>query len=178
MLDHIINNDIDLPLVKKSFIPEYVALVKKDYNYLSEWLEWPTVCVTKEDFGKFFADSISSYESDKTFHGAIRYKGTIAGLAGYNTIDFRLKRVEIGYWLGQDFQGKGIITKVCKHLINYAFEELKMQKVQISIATGNLKSRAVCERLGMKLEGIVTNEEKVGDRILDHAIYGIHREKT
>jgi ribosomal-protein-serine acetyltransferase len=53
-----------------------------------------------------------------------------------------------------------------------------MQKVQILIATGNLKSRAVCERLGIKLEGIVTNEEKVVDRILDHAIYGIHREKT
>jgi ribosomal-protein-serine acetyltransferase len=118
MLDHIVNNDIELPLVNKSFIPEYVVLAKKDYNYLSEWLEWPTVCVTKEDFGKFFADSISSYESDKTFHRAIRYKGTIAGLAGYNTIDFRLKRVGIGYWLGQDFQGKGIITKVCKHHIN------------------------------------------------------------
>jgi ribosomal-protein-serine acetyltransferase len=178
MLDHTINDEIELPLVNESFIPEYVALAKKDYDYLSEWLEWPTVCITKEDFGKFFADAVESYEAEKTFHGAIRYKGSIAGLAGYNTIDNKLKRVEIGYWLGQDFQGKGIITNVCRHLISYAFEKLKMQKVQISVATGNIKSRAVCERLGMNLEGIITNEGKVGESILDHAVYGIHRKKT
>ena len=49
-----------------------------------------------------------------------------------------------------------------------------MEKVQIAATEGNVKSRAVCDRLGMKLEGIVTNRERIGDRILNHAIYGIH----
>jgi ribosomal-protein-serine acetyltransferase len=51
-----------------------------------------------------------------------------------------------------------------------------MQKVQMSVAVENTRSRAVCERLGMVLEGIITNEEKIGERILDHAIYGLYRE--
>ena len=53
-----------------------------------------------------------------------------------------------------------------------------MEKVQIAAADGNAKSRAVCERLGMKLEGIITNRERIGDRILNHAIYGIHNTKA
>ncbi|NRB70176.1 MAG: GNAT family N-acetyltransferase, partial [Vibrio sp.] len=51
-------------------------------------------------------------------------------------------------------------------------------KVQLSAAKDNLPSRRVAERVGMTLEGIITNEEKIGDRILDHAIYGIHRQNT
>jgi len=50
-----------------------------------------------------------------------------------------------------------------------------MNKVEISAAVDNAASRAVCERLGIELEGVITNAEKVGDRILTHAIYGLHR---
>ena len=42
-------------------------------------------------------------------------------------------------------------------------------------ATENLASRAICERLGMKLEGIISNAENLNGRIVDHAIYGLHR---
>jgi len=67
---------------------------------------------------------------------------------------------------------------VCKHLITYAFKTLNVDKVQISVATGNKPSRAICERLGMKLEGIISNEERVGNKILDHAIYATHSKQA
>jgi ribosomal-protein-serine acetyltransferase len=60
-------------------------------------------------------------------------------------------------------------------LHNYAFSHLNMNKVEISAAVDNAASRAVCERLGMGLEGVITNAEKVGDRIFTHAIYGLHK---
>jgi ribosomal-protein-serine acetyltransferase len=60
-------------------------------------------------------------------------------------------------------------------LIDIAFNEHMLEKVQLAAAKDNLASRAVAERCGMTLEGILTNREKVGDRILDHAIYGIHK---
>jgi len=45
----------------------------------------------------------------------------------------------------------------------------------LGAAEDNAASRAVCECLGLKLEGIITNNEEVGDRVLDHAIYGIRK---
>ena len=85
---------------------------------------------------------------------------------------------KIGYWLSKHHQGNGIVTRVVKHLIDFAFNELNMEKVQLSAAVENRASRrSVAERSGMTLEGVITNQEKIGERILDHAIYGIHRNR-
>ncbi|MFA0502952.1 GNAT family N-acetyltransferase, partial [Vibrio sp. 10N.222.46.A1] len=59
--------------------------------------------------------------------------------------------------------------------IDIAFNELDMEKVEISAATGNQSSRKVCERLHFTLEGIITRNENLNGRIIDHAIYGLHR---
>ncbi len=175
MFTSVVDEEINLCLINENFVPRYVRLAKDNFDYLSEWLAWPRNCKTEEDFKSFVKDSLHKYAERSSLVCAIEYKGIIIGTAGYNTIDFELKKVEIGYWIAADVQGKGIVTRVCKHLISYAFSDLKMDKVQISVAVGNVASRAVCDRLGMTTEGIITNEEKVGSRILDHVIYGLHR---
>ena len=70
------------------------------------------------------------------------------------------------------------MTRVCRALIGVAFNELGMHKVQISAATGNRRSRALCERLGATLEGVITRAGVVNGVTLDHAVYRIHREST
>ena len=77
----------------------------------------------------------------------------MVGVIGYNQIDRALAKVSIGYWLAERWQGNGIITRACQALIHHAFEEMGMEKVEISAATDNEPSRAVCERLGMQQEG-------------------------
>lgn len=52
-----------------------------------------------------------------------------------------------------------------------------MDKIEISAATENLASRAVCERLGMKLEGIISNAENIDGRIVNHAVYSLHQKQ-
>jgi ribosomal-protein-serine acetyltransferase len=176
MIESKVTDDIELVLVNDSFVPEYVELARKDFEYLAEWLEWPRFCTTADDFGKFVSESITGYQSGETMNCAIRYKGAIVGVAGFNKIDTKLERVEIGYWLGSAYQKKGIATLVCRHLIQYAFTKTVINKIQISVAADNLPSRTVCERLEMKLEGIISNEERIGDKVLSHAIYALHRE--
>jgi ribosomal-protein-serine acetyltransferase len=52
-----------------------------------------------------------------------------------------------------------------------------MEKIEIDVATGNLKSRKVPERLGFDLEGISTRAEEMNGKILDHAKYGLLKNK-
>lgn len=155
-----------------------MELAEENLEYLSEWFAWPRFCKTQEDFKEFVKDSLHKYAEGTSRNCAIKYRSEIVGNSGFNTINSNLKVVEIGYWLGQQYQGHGIVTRVCRYLIDYAFTKLDMEKVQISVAEGNLPSRAVCERLGMQLEGIITHREKIGDKILNHAIYGIHRHES
>ena len=178
MIKSKVNEDIELHLVHASFVTEYVELARSDFDHLAKWLEWPRFCKSATDFNEFISQSVKAFEAGETMHCGIKYKGAIVGVAGFNKIDLQLQRVEIGYWIGSQYEGKGIATSVCQHLIEYAFKELSVTKIQIAVAEENRRSRMVCQRLNMKLEGIISNEEKVGDTILSHAVYGLHRTPT
>lgn len=89
------------------------------------------------------------------------------GSIGYLYLDHENKKTEIGYWLGKEYEGKGFITKAAKILINYAFEELGLNKIEIGAASDNIKSRAIPEKLGFKLEGELRDYEYINGRYID-----------
>ena len=60
----------------------------------------------------------------------------------------------MGYWLGEEHQGKGLMTAACRALVDYAFGELGLNRVVISCATENKKRCAIPERLSFRREGV------------------------
>jgi ribosomal-protein-serine acetyltransferase len=173
-----IDNELSIALVQESFAQQYASLVIDQVDYLSQWLAWPPHCQSEQDFRHFIQRVLHEYAEGKSMTCAILYRGEIVGNCSFNTINYDTLSAEVGYWLSQHHQGKGIVTRIVNHLINKAFTELGMKKVQLSAAVDNQPSRRVAERVGMTLEGILTNQEKVGDRVLDHAIYGIKKAPT
>ncbi|MGV6850827.1 MAG: GNAT family N-acetyltransferase [bacterium] len=170
----LVDDQIKLLLVHETFAADYEKLASDNFDYLSEWLAWPQFCKTQSDFKQFIQTSLHKYAQGESLTCAIEYCGEIVGNCSYNTINHELSKVEIGYWIAQNRQGNGIVSRVCKFLINYAFDELGVTKVQISVAEHNQPSRKVCERLGFKLEGIISNQELINNKILNHAIYALH----
>ena len=65
-----------------------------------------------------------------------------------------------------------------RKLIDIAFTDWDLDKIEIPVAVENRPSRAVCERLGMELEGVIRNAENLNGRIVDHARYALHRTPT
>ena len=178
MFSRIIDEEIKVSLVQESFAPMYLELVKDNFTYLEKWLAWPPHCKSKQDFISFIRKSLHDYADGKSMVCGIWFNEELVGNISFNTINHQLKKVEIGYWLKESAQGNGIITRVCEKFIDIAFIELEMHKIEISAASENLASRAVCERLGMKLEGVISHAENLNGRIVEHAIYGLHRSET
>lgn len=170
-----IEKDLDLALVEPSFAKSYYEIVVNQRDYLSKWLTWPPHANSEDFFLSFIRKSLHDYADGKSLICAIVFSGRVVGNIGFNTISYKLKKVEIGYWLRRDYQGKGIVTKSVSKFISYAFNELKMEKIQISAAVDNSSSRKICERLGFKLEGVISNNENLNGQIVDHAIYGLNR---
>ncbi|MCZ8485540.1 GNAT family N-acetyltransferase [Vibrio lentus] len=85
-------------------------------------------------------------------------KEKIVGNCSFNTIDYNTKKVTIGYWLSELNKVKASSPVWFKKLIDIAFNELDMEKVEISAATENMSSRKVCERLHLhwKASSLVT----------------------
>ncbi|WP_299729398.1 GNAT family protein [uncultured Endozoicomonas sp.] len=170
-----IDQEIRLCLVHEKFASTYVRLATENYDYLTQWLPWPKTNKTEDDFKGFIQGALHKFADNKGITFAIEFKGEVVGNIALFDVNTPLKKAEIGYWIIESAQGNGLITRACHFLIDHAFTELDLEKIEIRAATENKPSRAVCERLGMKLEGVLTHQAVLNDKIVDHAIYGIHR---
>jgi len=103
---------------------------------------------------------------------AIDINGTAIGAAGIVLKDDVYKlNGEIGYWIGQDYWGKGIGTMVVAELTRKAFEEFKLQRIYAEVFENNLASARVLEKNGFKQEAVLKNAILKDGRILNLLIY-------
>lgn len=152
-------------------------LVDKSREYLREWLPWVDETKTNNDSLSFIEHTIQAIKNGTGLTTGIYFKNKLIGTIGFNLVDFRNKIAYIGYWISPDYQGKGIITKATRTLIDYAFYHLNLNRVDIRAAYENRKSRAIPERLGFTKEGQIRNAEWLNDHFVDHVIYGMLKEE-
>ncbi|PJN51980.1 GNAT family N-acetyltransferase [Bacillus mycoides] len=175
MLIHKIDEEVSLRMFNEGDAEEFYNLIISSKSYLKEWLGWIDYIESPEDTVKNIKARLKEFMENggypKSF--AIIYKGGIAGTIGFNDINKANKIGIVGYWLGENFQGKGIMTKALKTLIDYGFKELALNKIEISIAVENKKSRALPERFGFVEEGKLRQAEWLYDHYVDHVVYGL-----
>lgn len=147
----------------------YQAIIR-ERDYLRTWL--PFVDWTKDE-----SDTLA-YVQGVVDNNEIQYsiydKDKFIGRIGFNHMDSLNHKAEIGYWIIEEAQGKGIVTKSVKRLLLQAFTELGLNKIVIRAGVGNSKSRSIPERLGFTLEGIERDGELLVDnKYTDLAVYGL-----
>lgn len=95
-------------------------------------------------------------------------------LIGYlcvKTIDYRISKCELGYFIDEDYQGKGITSKMVSHALDFCFNELNLNKVFICTSEVNLASQRIALKHNFKQEGILREEFKNGDGTLEDVVY-------
>ncbi|WP_214483164.1 GNAT family protein [Bacillus sp. SM2101] len=169
-----VDERVYLKLIEMKDAEKIFKLTHNSRNYLRKWLPWVDTTTGIEDTKAFIRACISKYDEDKhMIMMVILYKDDVVGVAGYNQIDWLNKTAYIGYWLAEECQGFGIMTKVVKALTNYAFTEAELKKVAIRPAENNEKSRAIPERLGFIEECRVSDADWIYDHSIDHIVYSI-----
>lgn len=168
-----IDEDTELRIYEERHAQEVAELVDRNREYLRQWLPWVDSSRTVEDGRAFVKSSLLQFANNEGFQTGIWYQGRLAGGIGYHPINWASRKVEIGYWIGESFQGKGLVTKACRTLITYAFEELGLNKVEIRCATENIRSCAIPKRLGFTQEGILRDAEWLYDHFVDLVVYGM-----
>ncbi|WP_409292654.1 GNAT family N-acetyltransferase [Peribacillus sp. SCS-37] len=173
MFIHKIDDELSLKVLEERDGEKLFALTDRSRSYLKEWLPWLDYTRSVEDSREFIRMTRQGLAENRSLTTGILYKGQMAGAASFHHFDWTHRTTSMGYWLGQEFQGKGIMTRVAAALIQYAFEELGLNRVEIRAAYGNLKSRAIPERLGFMEEGRIRQAEWLYDHFVDHAVYGL-----
>jgi len=110
-------------------------------------------------------------------HWAIAVQGRLAGIIGAGGIDRNARKVEIGYWLAKEYEGKGLMTRAGKALVAYLFETAALNRLDIRCDVRNTRSRALAERLGFMHEGTRRQADKIGGEFVDMHCFGLLREE-
>lgn len=177
MFIHKIDDDLSLKIIELRDAERIFELTDNSREYLKEWLPWLDFTTTVEDTKAFIKAGLKNFPENKSLNTVILFKGDIVGVAGFNEINWSNKTAYIGYWLGEKYQGNGIMTRVAKALTTYALTELNLNKVEIRAAVENKKSRSIPERLGFVNEGCVRQSEWLYDHYVDSVVYGMLAEE-
>ncbi len=177
MFKHQIDNEVVIKLLEPRHSEELFNLTEQSKSYLREWLPWIDYNKSVDETKSFIESSLKQFGNNDGFQAGIWYKDQLAGVIGLHSISWSNKSTTIGYWLGESFQGKGIMTKACKALIEYVHNELDINRIEIRVATENNKSKAIPERLGFKNEGHLRKVEWLYDKYVDHYVFGLVKEE-
>lgn len=143
---------------------------------LREWLPFIDYTKSVADTQSFIQSTMKQFADNNGFQAGIWYDGKIAGVIGFHQINWSNKSTSIGYWLGNEYVGLGLMTKSVRAFVDYALNELELNRVEIRAAVENTKSRAIPERLGFTEEGCIRQAEWLYDHYVNHIVYGMLKE--
>lgn len=168
-----VNRNIRLEGIKPSMANEIFETIESNRDYLQIWLPFVHQTHTVSDTEEFIKSVINQPPKKKDEVFGIWYKNNFAGLIGLKDTDWINQKTEFGYWLSEEMQGNGIINQCVEKLIRYAFQKLRINRIQIKTAVGNSRSAAIPKRLGFYFEGIERAGEKHNQTFLDLEVYSL-----
>ncbi|MCX4805936.1 GNAT family N-acetyltransferase [Streptomyces sp. NPDC058682] len=134
---------------------EFFAHIERGREFIGQYVGFPDRATDLDSARALLAKyAVTAGEDGARFFG-IRLDGTLVGGVLFPRFEAHYGNCEIGCWLEPAAAGRGLITKACQVLIDYAFGERGMHRVEWHAASGNKKSLAVAARLGMTREGVM-----------------------
>jgi ribosomal-protein-serine acetyltransferase len=155
---------------------EIAALIERSRPALAEFMPWAAGS-DLEAVREFRRRAERERQAGEAIHTVIEVDGRIAGSVGAHHIDEANGACELGYWLGDGYTGRGLVTAAVRAFLDHAFGTWGLRRVAILAATDNVRSRAIPERLGFRQEGVLRQAEVVGDRVHDLVVYSLLRDE-
>lgn len=171
-----INPKIKLKPISLSSAARIFHLVDQGRDYLSQWLPWVNNSKDVHDTRNFIKNEISKSEKATGYLMEIWNNDQLVGLIDLHNINIANKKAEIGYWLGKDFQGFGIMTQAVKGMLYFAYIEKHFNRITIKTSVANVRSKSIPERLNFTFEGVERQGELLNGTFHNSNIYSMLKE--
>lgn len=168
-----INDELTLHLARPELAELVFEVVNTHRAYLRLWLPWVDSTVSLQDTQHFIRESMQHNTDGTRLTTFIMAAEEIAGSLGVVHFNKAHKKCEIGYWLREDLQGRGIMTKACAGFIQHLFQTKDLNRIEVLVAGGNRKSRAVPLRLGFTSEGTLRQSLFMYGRYFDVELFAL-----
>ncbi|MFB6808771.1 GNAT family N-acetyltransferase [Streptomyces sp. NPDC056387] len=134
---------------------EFLAHMDRGREFIGEHIVLADVVTDLDSARGFLAAYAQKTAADGGRIYGIRVGGTLVGGVLFRTFDAASGNCEVGCWLEPTAAGRGLVTRACRVLIDWAFHERGMHRAEWHASSANKRSLAVAERLGMTREGVL-----------------------
>ncbi len=172
-----IEPDIVLRLLEHRHVGELATLFEENRTHLQEEMEWLAQSFSGDDVRLYIRAGLERFAANNGFRAGIWWRGQLAGCVSLHSVDWSDRKASFGYWLGASFQGHGIITRSCEAVIEHAFVELHLDRLEIQCAGDNVRSQQVAQRLHFQHEAILRQSWRRQGEAVDQYVYGLLRDE-
>lgn len=164
-------------LVLKELNPTNLKILftQKDDRYLYDFFSCRNAAELKElilRYWKSFTDNARF--SHKYWLILDKDSELVIGDCGFHVWHIRHARAEIGYAIKEEsFKKKGIMTEALERVIPFAFEEMKLQKIEAFVSPGNTPSLRIMQNFGFVQEGVLKKDYHWKGEIYDSIAFGL-----
>ncbi len=169
-----VDSEIELIPLEQEHAPMLFALIDADREYLRKWLPFVDVIQSVESMSKYVNTLVEQriiHENSATY--CVAYQNELVGAVTLKDIDWFNQRCEIGYWLVSKMQKRGVVTRSVEQLIEYAFDEMKMNRLVIKTGVENHPSERIAQKLGFVFEGVERDGEFHHTCFIDLKVYAL-----
>lgn len=168
-----VDQEITLVKLRMKSAREIYKKVTESKEFLRQWLQWANEVRSIADIKRYISPILKSDCVKKDIAFEVWFEKDLAGIITLKEIDNVNRKAEIGYWLTEEYVGKGIMIKSCKSLLDFTFKNLGINKVQIKCSVKNIRSCNIPKQLGFSYEGIEREGEFIHKRFVDLKVYSL-----
>ncbi len=170
-----------LRLILRKFKLEDVEALYKNWASdpeVTKYLTWPAHS-SVEVSRRVLESWLSAYDQADFYQWAIELKtlGEPVGTISVVGINEKAESLQIGYCIGKEWWGKGIMTEAFSEVIRFLFEEVCARRIEARHDAKNPASGAVMKKCGLHYEGTLRKSDWNNQGICDAVYYGLLREE-
>lgn len=139
------------------------------WNNVRDYFPYP---YTIED-GEQFINMVLSKEPPCTDFTIDVEGKAVGGIGIVLNSDVERISAEIGYWLGENYWNRGIMTNAVKEMVDYAFSHFPIKKLYAPVFDFNIASQRVLEKAGFEKEAVLKQAAIKNSKIIDFHYYGL-----
>ena len=143
-------------------------------DQVTKFLTWPAH-ESEEITRMILSDWLTHYQEENYYHWGIELKelGEVIGSLAVVAIRENIGEAEIGYCLGKEWWGNGIMPEAAAAAVDYLFRKAGFRRISACHDKNNPASGRVMQKIGMQYEGTLRNADRNNQGIVDKVIYGI-----
>jgi ribosomal-protein-serine acetyltransferase len=154
---------------------QLVGFVQRNREHLSRYLPAVAEIDTLEAARSHLAATAERVGRGELCEWHLFADGVLCGAVRLKNVEPQNRKAAVAYYLGADYQGRGIATIAVRGVLGYAFGRLGLNRVELDCAVSNTPSVRVAERLGFIREGELREDELLEGEFVNHYVYGLLR---